>query len=111
MHIVNAAGAARGVRDVLRRAHTPLDGKRFGGISTVLSFGQRRAEERRYSDVIEASYGYARRVAIYKGAFWGSSYLVGGPTKDQDSDDDDDDSMVGEGVGNIVICLAQALVL
>jgi ABC-type multidrug transport system fused ATPase/permease subunit len=62
--------------DVLARS-THVATERFGGISTVLSFGQRRAEERRYSDVIEASYGYARRVAIYEGAFWGSSYLVG----------------------------------
>jgi len=62
--------------DVLARS-THVATERFGGISTVLSFGQRIAEERRYSDVIEASYGYARRVAIYEGAFWGSSYLVG----------------------------------
>jgi ABC-type multidrug transport system fused ATPase/permease subunit len=62
--------------DVLARS-THVATERFGGISTVLSFGQRRAEQRRYSAVVEASYGYARRVAIYEGAFWGSSYLVG----------------------------------
>ena len=62
--------------DVLARS-THVATERFGGISTVLSFGQRRAEQRRYSAVVEASYGYARRVAIYEGAFWGSSYAVG----------------------------------
>lgn len=56
---------------------THVASERFGGISTVLSFGQHRAEQQRYSAVIEASYGYARRVALYEGAFWGSSYLVG----------------------------------
>jgi ABC-type multidrug transport system fused ATPase/permease subunit len=62
--------------DVLARS-THVATERFGGISTVLSFGQRVAEQRRYSAVVEASYGYARRVAIYEGAFWGSSYAVG----------------------------------
>lgn len=51
--------------------------ERFGGISTVLSFGQRQSEQKRYSSVIEAAYGFARRVAVFQGAFLGSSYFVG----------------------------------
>ena len=30
-----------------------------------------------YSSVIEAAYGFARRVAVFQGAFLGSSYFVG----------------------------------
>ena len=62
--------------DVLAHS-THVASERFLGISTVLSFGQRRNEQDRYSGVIDAAYGYARRVAIFQGAFMGSSYLVG----------------------------------
>jgi len=51
--------------------------ERLGGMSTVVAFGQRRAERARYSGTIEAAYGFARRVAVFQGAFLGSSYLVG----------------------------------
>jgi len=42
-----------------------------------LSFGQRQTTVETYSSVIEAAYGFARRVALFQGAFLGSSYLVG----------------------------------
>ena len=56
-----------------RSTHVAME--RFGGISTVISFSQRCVKERQYSDIIEASYGFMRRVAIHKGVFWGSSLL------------------------------------
>ncbi|KAL7537047.1 hypothetical protein ACHAXR_007555 [Thalassiosira sp. AJA248-18] len=62
--------------DVLAHS-THVATERFGGISTVLSFGQRRSEQARYSLVIEAAYGFARRVAVFQGAFLGNSYLIG----------------------------------
>ncbi|KAL7461308.1 hypothetical protein ACHAXS_001729, partial [Conticribra weissflogii] len=62
--------------DVLAHS-THVATERFSGISTVLSFGQRSKEVARYSSVIEAAYGYARRVALFQGAFLGSSYFVG----------------------------------
>ncbi len=62
--------------DVLAHS-THMASERFLGMSTVLSFGQRRTEQDRYSGVIDAAYGYARRVAVFQGAFNGSSYLVG----------------------------------
>lgn len=62
--------------DVLAHS-THVASERFLGISTVVSFGQRRKEQERYSGVIEAAYSYARRVAVFQGAFMGSSYLVG----------------------------------
>jgi ATP-binding cassette subfamily B (MDR/TAP) protein 10 len=62
--------------DVLAHS-THVASERFLGISTVVSFGQRRTEQERYNGVIEAAYKYARRVAVFQGAFMGSSYLVG----------------------------------
>lgn len=62
--------------DVLAHS-THVATERFSGITTVLSFGQKRKEVSRYSNVIEAAYGYARKVAIYQGAFFGSSQFVG----------------------------------
>ena len=62
--------------DVLAHS-THVASERFSGISTVLSFGQRHSELQRYSGVIDAAFGYARRVAVFQGAFMGSSYLVG----------------------------------
>ena len=62
--------------DVLANS-THLSTERFSAITTVLSFGQKRNEVARYASVIEAAYGYARKVAIYQGAFFGSSQFVG----------------------------------
>ena len=62
--------------DVLAHS-THVATERFSGITTVLSFGQKQKEVTRYSRVIEAAYGYARKVAIYQGAFFGSSQFVG----------------------------------
>ncbi|KAL7486947.1 hypothetical protein ACHAW6_015330 [Cyclotella cf. meneghiniana] len=62
--------------DVLAHS-THVATERFSGIATVLSFGQKRKEVARYSSVIEAAYGYAKRVAIFQGAFFGSSQMVG----------------------------------
>ena len=61
--------------DVLAHS-THVATERFSGIATVLSFGQRSKEVARYSSVIEAAYGFARRVAVFQGAFLGSSYFV-----------------------------------
>ncbi len=60
--------------DVLTRS-THVAMERFGGISTVISFSQRRIKEQQYSDIIEASYGFMQCMAIHKGVFWGSSLL------------------------------------
>jgi len=62
--------------DVLANS-THLATERFSGITTVLSFGQKSNEVARYAGVIEAAYGYARKVAMYQGAFLGSSQFVG----------------------------------
>ena len=62
--------------DVLAHS-THVATERFSGIATVLSFGQKRKEVARYSSVIEAAYGYAQRVAIFQGALFGSSQMVG----------------------------------
>ncbi|KAL7550580.1 hypothetical protein ACHAWF_013798 [Thalassiosira exigua] len=56
---------------------THVAAERFGGIATVLSFGQRDAERGRYAGAIEAAYGHARRAAAFQGALLGSSYAVG----------------------------------
>lgn len=56
---------------------THIATEKFGAIRNVVSFGQRQSEQRRYSHVIEASYIFARRVAVFQGAFLGSSYFVG----------------------------------
>ena len=63
--------------DVLAHS-THLATEKFGGFATVLSFGQRRAEHERYSKAIEDAYGYARKVAVFTGAFVSNVYLVGG---------------------------------
>ena len=63
--------------DVLAHS-THLATERFGGFATVLSFGQRDVEQARYSNVIEAAYGYARKVAVFTGGFVSTSYLIGG---------------------------------
>jgi ABC-type multidrug transport system fused ATPase/permease subunit len=65
--------------DVLAHS-THVATERFSGITTVLSFGQKRKEVTRYSNVIEAAYEYARKVAMYQGAFFGSSQFVGNIT-------------------------------
>ena len=62
--------------DVLAHS-THMATERFGGIQTVLSFGRRQSEVRNYSNVVESAYVFARKVAIFQGAFLGSSYLVG----------------------------------
>ncbi len=62
--------------DVLAHS-THMATERFGGIQTVLSFGRRQLEVRNYSNVVESAYVFARKVAIFQGAFLGSSYLVG----------------------------------
>ncbi len=62
--------------DVLAHS-THMATERFGGITTVLSFGRRQSEVRNYSNVVESAYVFARKVAIFQGAFLGSSYLVG----------------------------------
>lgn len=51
--------------------------ERFAGIVTVMSFGQRAKELTRYSSIINNAYGLARRVAIFQGAFMGTSYFIG----------------------------------
>ena len=51
--------------------------ERFGGHRTMVSFGQRDMEQKRYSGIIEAAYLYSRRVAMFQGSFLGSSYLIG----------------------------------
>ena len=51
--------------------------ERFGGHRTMVSFGQRVTEQKRYSGIIEAAYLYSRRVAMFQGSFLGSSYLIG----------------------------------
>ncbi len=56
---------------------THMATERFGGITTVLSFGRRQSEVTNYSNVVESAYVFARKVAIFQGAFLGSSYLVG----------------------------------
>ena len=63
--------------DVLAHS-THVATERFGGFATVLSFGQRDVEQARYSNVIEAAYGYARKVAVFTGGFVSTSYLIGG---------------------------------
>ena len=63
--------------DVLAHS-THVATERFGGFATVLSFGQRDVEQARYSNVIEAAYGYARKVAVFTGCFVSTSYLIGG---------------------------------
>lgn len=62
--------------DVLAHS-THMATERFGGITTVLSFGRRQSEVRNYSNVVESAYVFARKVAIFQGAFLGSSYLLG----------------------------------
>mmetsp|Transcript_8570 Transcript_8570/g.17285 ORF Transcript_8570/g.17285 Transcript_8570/m.17285 type:complete len:752 (-) Transcript_8570:250-2505(-) len=62
--------------DVLAHS-THMATERFGGITTVLSFGRRQSEVTNYSNVVESAYVFARKVAIFQGAFLGSSYLVG----------------------------------
>ena len=62
--------------DVLAHS-THVATERFSGITTVLSFGQKGKEVARYSHVIEAAYGFAKKVAIYQGAFCGTSQFVG----------------------------------
>lgn len=62
--------------DVLAHS-THMATERFGGITTVLSFGRRQSEVTNYSQVVESAYVFARKVAIFQGAFLGSSYLVG----------------------------------
>jgi ABC-type multidrug transport system fused ATPase/permease subunit len=62
--------------DVLAHS-THMATERFGGITTVLSFGRRQSEVTNYSNVVESAYIFARKVAIFQGAFLGSSYLVG----------------------------------
>jgi ABC-type multidrug transport system fused ATPase/permease subunit len=52
---------------------THIAAERFGGIATVLSFGQKNAEIQRYSSVIEQAYVYARKVAIWEGGFLGTA--------------------------------------
>ena len=62
--------------DVLAHS-THMATERFGGITTVLSFGRRQSEVTNYSNVVESAYVFARKVAVFQGAFLGSSYLVG----------------------------------
>lgn len=62
--------------DVLAHS-THVATERFAGIATVMSFGQKGKEVDRYSEVIQAAYEYARRVAVFQGAFLGTSYMVG----------------------------------
>eukprot|EP00986_Skeletonema_menzelii_P020188 scaffold30447_cov160-Skeletonema_menzelii.AAC.3 len=62
--------------DVLAHS-THMATERFGGITTVLSFGRRQSEVMNYSNVVESAYVFARKVAVFQGAFLGSSYLVG----------------------------------
>jgi ABC-type multidrug transport system fused ATPase/permease subunit len=63
--------------DVLAHSTHMVATERFGGITTVLSFGRRQSEVTNYSTVVESAYVFARKVAVFQGAFLGSSYLVG----------------------------------
>jgi len=56
---------------------THFSTERFAGIVTVMSFGQRAKEVARYSQIIEQAYALARRVALFQGAFMGTSYFIG----------------------------------
>jgi ABC-type multidrug transport system fused ATPase/permease subunit len=62
--------------DVLAHS-THMATERFGGITTVVSFGRRQFEVTNYSNVVESAYVFARKVAIFQGALYSSSYLVG----------------------------------
>jgi len=59
---------------------THVAAEKFGGFSAVVLFGQVGREVRRYDDVIHRSYHLARWVAVWQGAFLGSSYFVGSAT-------------------------------
>lgn len=59
---------------------THVAAEKFGGFSAVVLFGQVEREVQRYGDVIHRSYHLARWVAVWQGAFLGSSYFVGSAT-------------------------------
>jgi len=59
---------------------THVAAEKFGGFSAVILFGQVNREVKRYNSVIHRSYHLARWVAVWQGAFLGSSYFVGSAT-------------------------------
>jgi len=56
---------------------TQIAAERFSAVHTVVSFAQTKREISRYSAVIDQAYGFARKVAVWEGAFLGTSYLIG----------------------------------
>lgn len=58
-------------------ASTQIAAERFAAVRTVVSFGQGKAEVKRYNKEIDASYKFARRVALIQGSFMATSYMVG----------------------------------
>lgn len=59
---------------------THVAAERFNGITTVLGFGQKEAEEARYGRVIDRSYKLGKKAALFEGGYLGGSYLVGNAT-------------------------------
>eukprot|EP00121_Abeoforma_whisleri_P001526 Awhi_evm1s1360 len=61
-------------------ASTHMASERFSNFTTVFLSGQKPRELKRYNTIIDDSYIYAKRVAVFQGMYLGSSFFVGNAT-------------------------------